>query len=99
MIDITSIRIRRVKGEAGGLEAYASICLGGEFIVNDFRVVRDPSGGVHVGMPNKVVPSAANGKRLLETFHPVSPGSRARLEAVVLAAYERDVSEAPAAGR
>ncbi|BCU80282.1 MULTISPECIES: septation regulator SpoVG [Polycladomyces] len=82
-MEITNVRLRRVNRE-GRMRAIASITIDGEFVVHDIRVI-DGNNGMFVAMPSKRTPDG----EFRDIAHPISPSTREKIEAAVLAEYER----------
>lgn len=86
----------------GNLLAFASVCFGNSFVVDDFKVLQSEK-GLFVGMPSKPDRSSASGYR--DTAKPITAEFRATLTGAVVAAYHaaieklqnRAAVEAPAA--
>lgn len=82
-MEITSIRLRRASG-GERVRAAASICIDGEFVVHGLRVIEGPS-GLFVSMPAQ----RTRAGEYRDMAHPVTAEARERIQAAVLAAYER----------
>ncbi|MRG27025.1 septation regulator SpoVG [Laceyella tengchongensis] len=82
-MEITDVRLRRVNRE-GRMRAIASITIDSEFVVHDIRVI-DGNNGMFVAMPSKRTPDG----EFRDIAHPISPLSREKIEAAVLAEYYR----------
>jgi stage V sporulation protein G len=82
-VEITDVRLRRVNRE-GRMRAIASITIDSEFVVHDIRVI-DGNNGMFVAMPSKRTPDG----EFRDIAHPISPLSREKIEAAVLAEYHR----------
>ncbi|MFC7443364.1 septation regulator SpoVG [Laceyella putida] len=82
-MEITDVRLRRVNRE-GRMRAIASITIDSEFVVHDIRVI-DGNNGMFVAMPSKRTPDG----EFRDIAHPISPLSREKIEAAVLAEYHR----------
>lgn len=86
----------------GNLLAFASVCFGNSFVVDDFKVLQSEK-SLFVGMPSKPDRSSASGYR--DTAKPITAEFRATLTGAVVAAYHaaieklqnRAAVEAPAA--
>lgn len=99
-LDFT-VSIRPIEPK-GNLLAFASVCFGNSFVVDDFKVLQSEK-GLFVGMPSKPDRSSASGYR--DTAKPITAEFRATLTGAVVAAYHaaieklqnRAAVEAPAA--
>ncbi len=83
LLEITDVRLRKVNRE-GRMRAIASITIDSEFVVHDIRVI-DGNNGMFVAMPSKRTPDG----EFRDIAHPISPMSREKIEAAVLAEYHR----------
>ncbi|SFJ35409.1 septation regulator SpoVG [Thermoflavimicrobium dichotomicum] len=82
-MEITDVRLRKVNRE-GRMRAIASITIDSEFVVHDIRVI-DGNNGMFVAMPSKRTPDG----EFRDIAHPISPMSREKIEAAVLAEYHK----------
>ncbi|QDH21292.1 septation regulator SpoVG [Saccharibacillus brassicae] len=82
-MEITAVRLRRVNSE-GRMKAIASITIDDEFVVHDIRVI-DGNNGMFVAMPSKRTPDG----EFRDIAHPISSGTREKIQAAVLEEYER----------
>ncbi|HAC1858250.1 TPA_asm: septation regulator SpoVG [Listeria monocytogenes] len=82
-MQVTDVRLRRVETD-GRMRAIASITLDEEFVVHDIRVI-DGNNGLFVAMPSK---RGVDGE-FRDIAHPINSGTRAKIQEVVLAEYER----------
>ncbi|RAL23173.1 septation regulator SpoVG [Thermoflavimicrobium daqui] len=82
-MEITDVRLRKVNRE-GRMRAIASITIDSEFVVHDIRVI-DGNNGMFVAMPSKRTPDG----EFRDIAHPISPTSREKIEAAVLAEYHK----------
>lgn len=86
MITITHVHLERAH-RASHVQATGYIVLDHEWRINGVRVVRNTAGRLLVSLPHR-----QSGGRLDDYLHPVNPGARQRLDAAVLAAYEKLVA-------
>lgn len=86
-VQITDVRLRRVNSE-GRMKAIASITIDNEFVVHDIRVI-DGNNGMFVAMPSKRTPDG----EFRDIAHPISSTTREKIQAAVLAEYERASGE------
>ncbi|MBB3111335.1 stage V sporulation protein G [Paenibacillus phyllosphaerae] len=82
-MQITDVRLRRVNGE-GRMRAIASITIDGEFVVHELRVIEGDQ-GFFIAMPSKKMTDG----QFRDIAHPISQSTRLKIEAAVLAEYER----------
>ncbi|HBL4832358.1 TPA: septation regulator SpoVG [Listeria monocytogenes] len=82
-MQVTDVRLRRVETD-GRMRAIASITLDEEFVVHDIRVI-DGNNGLFVAMPSK---RGVDGE-VRDIAHPINSDTRAKIQEVVLAEYER----------
>ncbi|EAC4531808.1 septation regulator SpoVG [Listeria cossartiae subsp. cayugensis] len=90
-MQVTDVRLRRVETD-GRMRAIASITLDEEFVVHDIRVI-DGNNGLFVAMPSK---RGVDGE-FRDIAHPINSDTRAKIQEVVLAEYERVGEEEAAA--
>lgn len=88
-MEVTDVRLRRVNTD-GRMKAICSITIDNEFVVHDIRVI-DGNNGMFVAMPSKRTPEG----EFRDIAHPISSATREKIQAAVLAEYER-VGEAEA---
>lgn len=74
----------------GNLLAFASVCFGNSFVVDDFKVLQSEK-GLFVGMPSKPDRSSASGYR--DTAKPITAEFRATLTGAVVAAYHAAIEK------
>ncbi|AOZ92820.1 septation regulator SpoVG [Paenibacillus crassostreae] len=86
-MQITDVRLRRVNSE-GRMKAIASITIDNEFVVHDIRVI-DGNNGMFVAMPSKRTPDG----EFRDIAHPISSGTREKIQSAVLAEYESAANE------
>lgn len=89
MMEITDVRLRLVHTD-GRMRAIASITLDKEFVVHDIRVI-DGNNGLFVAMPSKRTPDG----EFRDIAHPITPGTREKIQAAVLAEYQQACAEDP----
>ena len=80
-LEITEVRV--VKQDNGKLKGFASITLGGVFVVHGFRLVEGQN-GVFVGMPSNKV-----GDEFKDTAYPITKEFKEYLSEKVLEAYNK----------
>ena len=79
---ITDVRIRRVEKE-GKMKAVVSITIDEEFVVHDIKIIEGEK-GLFIAMPSR---KAADGE-YREIAHPINPGTRERIQKLILEQYE-----------
>ncbi|AMA74525.1 MULTISPECIES: septation regulator SpoVG [Aneurinibacillus] len=82
-MEVTDVRLRRVNTD-GRMKAICSITIDNEFVVHDIRVI-DGNNGMFVAMPSKRTPEG----EFRDIAHPISSSTREKIQAAVLAEYER----------
>lgn len=82
-MEVTDVRLRRVNTD-GRMKAIASITIDHEFVVHDIRVI-DGNNGMFVAMPSKRTPDG----EFRDIAHPISSATREKIQAAVLAEYDR----------
>lgn len=84
---VTDIRVRKIDKE-GKMKAVVSITLDDEFVVHDIKVI-DGEKGMFIAMPSK---KTADGE-YRDIAHPISSDTRAMLQDLILAAYDKACNE------
>ena len=84
---VTDIRVRKIDKE-GKMKAVVSITLDGEFVVHDIKVIESQN-GLFIAMPSRKTP---NGE-FRDIAHPISSDTRAMLQDLILAAYDKACNE------
>lgn len=92
-MQITDVRLRRVNTE-GRMKAIASITIDSEFVVHDIRVI-DGNNGMFVAMPSKRTPDG----EFRDIAHPISSTTRDKIQAAVLAEYEKAADDDESVGK
>ncbi|WP_047154275.1 septation regulator SpoVG [Aneurinibacillus tyrosinisolvens] len=82
-MEVTDVRLRRVNTD-GRMKAICSITIDNEFVVHDIRVI-DGNNGMFVAMPSKRTPEG----EFRDIAHPIASSTREKIQAAVLAEYER----------
>jgi len=88
MINITDIKIRHVKSDAGKLKAVASIVLDDSFAVHDIKVISGDQ-GEFVAMPSRKTPDG----EFKDIVHPINTETREFVCAKILEAYKNTPKE------
>jgi len=87
MITITQVHLERTH-QGCHIQETGYIVLDREWRINGVRVVHNAAGRLLVSRPHR-----QSAGRLDDYLHPVNPGARQRLDAAVLAAYEKLVAD------
>ncbi|MDO4298322.1 MAG: septation regulator SpoVG [Lachnospiraceae bacterium] len=82
-MNITDVRVRKVTKE-GKMKAVVSITLDDEFVVHDIKVIEGEK-GMFIAMPSR---KAADGE-YRDIAHPINSDTRERIQALILAEYEK----------
>lgn len=86
---ITEVRINRPKDTEGKLKAFATITFDGQFVIHGLRIV-EGTNGLFVSMPNRKV-----GEEFKDVAHPIDKEFRKELNEVVIAEYNKPISQQP----
>lgn len=86
-MNITDVRIRKMTKE-GKIKAVASITLEDEFVIHDIKVIEGEK-GLFIAMPSK---KSSDGE-YRDIAHPINSTTRTNLQQVILAAYEKALTE------
>ena len=86
-MQITDVRVRRLMGE-GKMRGMASITIDEEFVVHDIKIIEGEK-GMFIAMPSR----RSKDGEFRDVAHPIKSETRAKLQELVLKAYE----EAPEA--
>lgn len=86
-MQITDVRVRKITKE-GKMKAVVSITLDDELVIHDIKVIEGDK-GLFIAMPSK---KAADGE-YRDIAHPINSRTRERVQAMILDAYERSLSE------
>lgn len=86
-MQITDVRVRKITKE-GKMKAVVSITLDDELVIHDIKVIEGDK-GLFIAMPSK---KAADGE-YRDIAHPINSRTRERIQAMILDAYERSLSE------
>lgn len=84
-MNITDVRVRKIATE-GKMKAVVSITFEDEFVVHDIKVIEGEK-GLFIAMPSK---KAGDGE-YRDVAHPISSGTRERIQDMILKAYEKAV--------
>ena len=86
-MQITDVRVRRITKE-GKMKAVVSITIDDEFVVHDIKVIEGEK-GLFIAMPSK---KATDGE-YRDIAHPINSSTRENIQQIILAAYEKALSE------
>lgn len=84
-----SVSVRPIEPK-GNLVAFASVCFGNSFVVDDFKVLQSEK-GLFVGMPSKPDKSSTSGYR--DTAKPITAEFRTTLTGAVVTAYHAAIEK------
>ncbi len=82
-MQITDVRVRKVAKD-GKMKAIVSITLDDEFVVHDIKVIEGEK-GLFIAMPSR---KATDGE-YRDIAHPINSDTRARVQSLILAEYEK----------
>ena len=91
-MEITDVRLRKVNS-GNKMKAVASVTFDGEFVVHDIKVIEGPN-GLFIAMPSKKNNQTGEFR---DIAHPINSETRAKIQKVILEAYENADSEPAAA--
>ena len=86
-------RVNLLKNQTGNIKAFASVTLGGEYVINDLRVM-DGAKGLWVANPSK----KGKDDKYADIFFPITKKARQDLFDCVLKEYEKKVAGESEAG-
>ncbi|MCX7903995.1 MAG: septation regulator SpoVG [Caloramator sp.] len=82
-MQITDVRVRKVMNE-GKMKAIVSVTFDNEFVVHDIKVI-DGQNGLFIAMPSRKTPDG----EFKDIAHPINTQTREKLQAAILAEYEK----------
>lgn len=88
IMNITDVRIRKIKADTGKLKAVASIIIDDCFAVHDIKII-EGSEGTFIAMPSRKTPD----DEYKDIAHPINSETREQVKAVILTAYEKALQE------
>lgn len=89
-MNITDVRVRKVKDEKGGLKAIASLTIDNAFAVHDIKVVKGNK-GLFILMPSR---KASNLEvKYMDVVHPTNQETREMLQNIILEKYEEVIAK------
>ena len=85
-MNVTDVRVRNTFNK-GRLKAVVSITLDGVFAIHDIKVIEGPD-RLFIAMPSRKCEDG----NYRDIAHPIGSASRAKLEAIILEAYRKHIS-------
>lgn len=82
-MQISDIRIRRVKKEEGRLKAVASIIIDDAFVIHDIKIIEGAE-GYFVAMPSRKTPDG----EYKDIAHPLNSEARSQVCEAILSAFD-----------
>ena len=79
-IDVSEVRIRFPKGDAGNIVAWASCVVNGDILLDSIEVLKGSDGKLWLNFPAR----RSRRGRVQHFFHPVNSAARAAIEGAVL---------------
>ncbi len=89
-MNITDVRIRKIKADIGKLKAVASIIIDDCFAIHDIKII-EGNEGVFIAMPSRKTPDG----EYKDIAHPINSETREQIKSVILAAYDKVLQEEP----
>ena len=86
-------RVNLFSNQTGNIKAFASVTLGGEYVINDLKVMSGAK-GLWVSMPSK----KGKDDKYTDIFHPITAKARTDIFDCVLKEYEKKVNADSEAG-
>jgi stage V sporulation protein G len=83
-MNITEVRIRKVKKDDSKLKAVASITIDDCFVVHDIKVI-DGNEGAFIAMPSRKTPDG----EYKDIVHPLNTETRERIRDIILTEYDK----------
>ena len=87
-MQITDVHLKKVNSE-NRMKAKASVTFDGEFVVHDIKVIEGPN-GLFIAMPSKKNNQTGEFR---DIAHPINSETRAKIQKVILEAYEAPDAE------
>ncbi len=88
-MQITDIRVRKIQGD-GKMRGMASITIDDEFVVHDIKIIEGDK-GYFIAMPSR----RSKEGEFRDVAHPIKSETRAKLQEMILKAYEEAPDAAP----
>lgn len=82
-MQITDVRVRKITNE-GKMKAIVSVTFDNEFVVHDIKVI-DGQNGLFIAMPSRKTPDG----EFKDIAHPINTETREKIQASILAEYEK----------
>ncbi|MFT3985048.1 MAG: septation regulator SpoVG [Lachnospiraceae bacterium] len=86
-MNVTDVRVRKVAKD-GKMKAVVSITLDDEFVIHDIKVIEGER-GLFIAMPSRKTTEG----EYRDIAHPISSDVREKIQAIILAGYERAMQE------
>lgn len=87
-MNITDVRIRKIKADTGKLKAVASIIIDDCFAIHDIKIIEGTE-GAFIAMPSRKTPDG----EYKDIAHPINSETREVIKAAILGAYEKALTE------
>lgn len=84
-MNITAVRVRKLKTSHGGLKAVASITIDNAFAVHDIKII-EGNKGLFIGMPSRKASDLKDD--YIDVVHPINQETRDMLQNIILAKYD-----------
>lgn len=88
-MQITDIRVRKIQGDSK-MRGMASITIDDEFVVHDIKIIEGDK-GYFIAMPSR----RSKEGEFRDVAHPIKSETRAKLQEMILKAYEEAPDAAP----
>jgi len=83
LMQITDVRVRKILDE-GKMKAIVSVTFDNEFVVHDIKVIEGQN-GLFIAMPSRKTPEG----EFKDIAHPINSQTREKIQAAILAEYEK----------
>ena len=87
-MNITDVRIRKIKADTGKLKAVASIIIDDCFAIHDIKII-EGNEGTFIAMPSRKTPDGEH----RDIAHPINTPTRELIKEAILTAYEKALAE------
>ncbi|HHV34790.1 MAG TPA: septation regulator SpoVG [Syntrophomonadaceae bacterium] len=82
-MQVTEVRIRKVKQDGSRMKAVCSVTFDDEFVVHDIKVVEGDK-GLFIAMPSRKTPAG----EFRDIAHPINSDTRKTIQDAILNAYQ-----------
>lgn len=89
-MNITDVRIRKIKADTGKLKAVASIIIDDCFAIHDIKII-EGNEGTFIAMPSRKTPDG----EYKDIAHPINTETRELIKESILTAYQKILDEEP----